>query len=637
MADKTNNIIYRIEVDSKSGKLNIDGVTKSFEQADKAFLKLQKDVAKGIPNATKNVKNLGDATGSATSATMELSRVISDAPYGIRGMANNITQLVSQLGTASTKAGGLGGALKLMGKQLMGPLGIVFAITAAVSALDFFFGAATKASSSASDYAESLVSLTKTMDDLKISQEDINDKIEDYIVLSDLKNKLDKSQEKSTERLKEIEEDLASFRENNAKKQKKLLLDMTVAEYEALSEEEKIAHRRATKSVDFDKRFKQLKKDIKEEGALEDEKRLIISQSIDIQKEYNDAKKKFNAAEEGTLQALKNAKKEKEKERELLSKTSEEYKRLTVAIDEYQKKIEDIEGKKTKGGSKAKKISPFKTPDELDIDIKNADNALLRYDKQLQDARLKKELNDKLSEATSEEERRKIREAYQLDRLRNQLDSEKKMLELKLSTEKAVVKAKTKDHVDELKRKYTEFITELGYKEKLKQISKEDADKLRGEASGTLFDSLVQANNEEIKSIKEVEDKYTSLILKLQELGIVRKDALISGFGGSDSGEESSLTKMEKFAEKFNAISSSVTSFMNGEFDRQMTIEQNKTNALNNELRERLNNENLSADERKNIQLKIARNDEALRKKQEKIEKKRFRMNKAAQIAGALS
>ena len=90
-------------------------------------------------------KNLGDATGSATSATMELSRVISDAPYGIRGMANNITQLVSQLGTASTKAGGFVNALKLMGKQLIGPLGIVFAITAAVSALDFFFGANKKA------------------------------------------------------------------------------------------------------------------------------------------------------------------------------------------------------------------------------------------------------------------------------------------------------------------------------------------------------------------------------------------------------------------------------------------------------------------------------------------------------------
>ena len=152
MAKDINNIIYKVQVDATSGKISIDGVTKSFEQADKAFLKLQKDVAKGIPNATKNVKNLGDATGSATSATMELSRVISDAPYGIRGMANNITQLVSQLGTASTKAGGLTGALKLMGEQLMGPLGIVFAIIAAVSALDFFFGAPPASSSRRTSY-----------------------------------------------------------------------------------------------------------------------------------------------------------------------------------------------------------------------------------------------------------------------------------------------------------------------------------------------------------------------------------------------------------------------------------------------------------------------------------------------------
>ena len=140
MADNVNNIIYKVHVDTKTGKVNIDGVTKSFEKADQAFLKLQKDVAKGIPNATKSLKGLGDASGSATSATMELSRVISDAPYGIRGMANNITQLVSQMGTASIKAGGLGKAMKLMWKQLMGPLGIVLAITAAVSALDYFKG-----------------------------------------------------------------------------------------------------------------------------------------------------------------------------------------------------------------------------------------------------------------------------------------------------------------------------------------------------------------------------------------------------------------------------------------------------------------------------------------------------------------
>ena len=78
------------------------------------------------------------ATGGVTSATMELSRVVSDAPYGIRGVANNLSQFTSQMYYASAAAGGLGKALKLVGQSLMGPLGVVFAITAAISLMDFF-------------------------------------------------------------------------------------------------------------------------------------------------------------------------------------------------------------------------------------------------------------------------------------------------------------------------------------------------------------------------------------------------------------------------------------------------------------------------------------------------------------------
>jgi hypothetical protein len=112
MAESSNNIIYNVQVNTKTGQINIDGLTKGFMQADKAVLKLQKDISKTTAPASKSMKGLGDATGSATSSVMELSRVVSDAPYGIRGMANNITQLVSQMGTASVKAGGLGKAMK---------------------------------------------------------------------------------------------------------------------------------------------------------------------------------------------------------------------------------------------------------------------------------------------------------------------------------------------------------------------------------------------------------------------------------------------------------------------------------------------------------------------------------------------
>ena len=78
------------------------------------------------------------------------------------------------------------------------------------------------------------------------------------------------------------------------------------------------------------------------------------------------------------------------------------------------------------------------------------------------------------------------------------------------------------------------------------------------------------------------------------------------------------------------------TDFVDSEFQRQLDIEQNKTTALNNELRKRLDNENLSKDERAAIQGQIAANDEKLRVKQEKIEKKRFYMQKAANIAMAV-
>ena len=96
---------------------------------------VQGSVLGATQKTTKVLNRQSDATGSATAATMELSRVVSDAPYGIRGMANNITQLVSQLGSASTKAGGLTAALRLMWKSLMGPLGVVFAITERIKRL----------------------------------------------------------------------------------------------------------------------------------------------------------------------------------------------------------------------------------------------------------------------------------------------------------------------------------------------------------------------------------------------------------------------------------------------------------------------------------------------------------------------
>jgi len=609
MADKTNNIIYRIEVDSKSGKLNIDGVTKSFEQADKAFLKLQKDVAKGIPNATKNVKNLGDATGSATSATMELSRVISDAPYGIRGMANNITQLVSQLGTASTKAGGLTGALKLMWKQMMGPLGIVFAITAAVSALDFFFGANKKAEDSTSKASESiggqatkLLALKDALEDSSMSREEANDAVNAANKeFKEFNLQLDENNKLTDDSVIAINNKIEALVNLSKAQALQSLLEEKYSELLPLQSKQTELDTKAKK--DNAKAIKAISASYKEHGTALAESSASSSQ----------------AAADSNREAVKKIEKDIS---DLLKLGGED-----GIIDLMFK------GTKSRKG-KEKKISPFKTPKELDIDIKNAENAIIQYEKKIEDARLKEEFNEKMSTAKTEEEKEKIRRTYQRDRLLNQIKAEKLALELKKKTEIENVKLKTSSHKADLKRIYDKYIFELSLNKKL---SDEEKKKLKDEATGKFGIANIQATGEENISIQEITDKYTPLFSLFQKLSDARLSALFSMPSKKgkkdDKAEEYDL---EAGLNSYMELQQGLTSFMDGEFSRQITIEQNKTNAINNELRERLNNENLSAGERKNIQLQIARNDEALRKKQEKIEKKRFRMQKAANISQAL-
>lgn len=100
--------------------------------------------------------------------------------------------------------------------------------------------------------------------------------------------------------------------------------------------------------------------------------------------------------------------------------------------------------------------------------------------------------------------------------------------------------------------------------------------------------------------------------------------------------EEDFYAELDRFIERYQTVMTGLTSFVDGEFERQLTIEQNKTNILNEELNNRLLNESLSADQRKSIQNEIAQNDERLRVRQEAIKKKAFNTEKAFNISTAL-
>ena len=107
-------------------------------------------------------------------------------------------------------------------------------------------------------------------------------------------------------------------------------------------------------------------------------------------------------------------------------------------------------------------------------------------------------------------------------------------------------------------------------------------------------------------------------------------------FGMKEYLQAKEFAAQEDFYVKMDQLAWNSTDLLTARLDRELVIEQNATNEKNNQLRDRLRNENLSAEERKRIQLKISDNDEELRKRQEKIERKKFETMKAANIAGAL-
>jgi hypothetical protein len=83
-------------------------------------------------------KNMAGSAGIAGAATAEFGRLISDLPYGIQAVTNNISQLGSMFALLVSSAGGARKALQAMLVTLSGPAGWLIAFQAAIAALEYF-------------------------------------------------------------------------------------------------------------------------------------------------------------------------------------------------------------------------------------------------------------------------------------------------------------------------------------------------------------------------------------------------------------------------------------------------------------------------------------------------------------------
>lgn len=131
--------IYEIIIDTKRGTASINGTSVALDKLD---AKLRQVTARA-QQAAGATKQMGDASGLASAAVVELGRTASDAGYGLTAMTNNIQQLgtlfTTLIGrTGQTGIAGVTGALRMMGASLMGPLGIIVLFQAATAALEYF-------------------------------------------------------------------------------------------------------------------------------------------------------------------------------------------------------------------------------------------------------------------------------------------------------------------------------------------------------------------------------------------------------------------------------------------------------------------------------------------------------------------
>ena len=104
----------------------------------------------------KSLTGTSQASGAATSAVLEMGRVVQDSNYGIRGMANNITQLASQLVFAHKSAGGFTATIKSLGSSLMGSGGLLLIISLVVAALEKWDSTMSKVEQKAKGLSEAL-------------------------------------------------------------------------------------------------------------------------------------------------------------------------------------------------------------------------------------------------------------------------------------------------------------------------------------------------------------------------------------------------------------------------------------------------------------------------------------------------
>lgn len=641
-----NKYIIQLVVETGSGQAKVKGVSDAFEQlgqkVDAASTKLK--------NNSKAMQNTAGSAGIAGAATAEFGRLISDLPYGLQAVTNNMSQLGSMFALLVSSAGGTRKALSAMLSTMMGPAGILIAFQAAIAALEYFsrsFGQAEKAiDNMAKAQGGAAAELKAFRDGLNLQMYSLDD-------TNAIVAKLNKQYEGLN---LQVGQNL------------QLTNDSAAALDKLIKSQEGAARAKAALTM-IEKLYQQQ-----------------IEQEIFLEKLRTDGFEGLTAAWEGFKTGLAGGIVAPELGKKLRINAAEAALRNTgKSIREILSMVgEEGIGEKIFGPSKDEKSSKAKKPFFpflSDEDLKEFEENLKKI-KELQqeltlarikneEARLNKELEfinkkleaegitieeslklqidkeavlDKINENKEEAEKKRLDDQKTLLDLNKELilesiDDERERLQQKISfidEEMSKEVEKTEEYV-RLQLEKQKAINALAKAEERYRNESEKEDDRVNDLRSKLFRARLSEN--EVLERKWLKSQIESLstILESESLSDEqRAQAELDLYNYKKELSDKDQKDKESIVASIKMALSTVSDLVDSNADRQIDAETNKTNAINDKLKERLATEELTAQQRDEINQQISRNEAALVEKENEINKKRFQQQKALQIAQAL-
>lgn len=588
MADQVKTVL--LEFDVRTGK--IIGGTKAVNEELERVGARAKLVKADLEKLSTTQEKLAGSAGIAGAAATELGRTISDLPFGLTAITNNVSQLGNMFALLVTSAGGVKNAFIALRTTLLGPVGILVLFQAAVAGLELYGQRSRKAKQEVSDFNFELEAQAQVLREILILKErgsitdveeekilrnfvkinkDLVGLLKEGLITEDEKNKLiERSIELNT---------LKSIGQINEENQSKRLKQLQKELLEFTEKRDKV-----------DKAIRVLKRDeyfdtveiSKREEFLEQLKRRVLeieSEKLNIYKSQADEAVKIGEIESDINKTINDAIKKKER-------------------------LLDLE--KERAGALSSLLSAEETQEERLVSesiLEQDEKAFKQHFKRLSEIRATQLFNQR------EQELKDVQDPTII----NAIEERYRLLFLKLN--------------NEISNAFRNGLRQVGT-----DLNKVD---LTLKEVGTTFDQLAEGRSI-LLSLGFDFDSASDLLVEAGEESVKEfqkrqasqgeRNFFVDTFGVSEenlkAGIEATQTALNTFADIFAS-----------EAEREIAIETNKTNRINDQLRQRLANEQLSANERDKINQQIARNEAKLVAKENEINKKRFEQEKAVNIA----